>query len=256
VWVWSARLAAAPRGDVALDEVADRWTGEGAGDRLGGALWCGADLTGDGLGDVLVGGSLAGPDDAGLVALVDPAAAPTGDTSIRDVARRVVDGPYAGGWFGAALATGDLDGDGALELVVGAPGFDAGRGRAHRYLAADWLADGRVVAQTVIASERTRAPGDHLGRSVAVAELDGDGRDDLLIGAPDWRSGDAYDIGRVWVWFGREAWGPLLPEGGAADATILGTRAFQQVGGRIAAADLDGDGRAELLLPTRADRPR
>ena len=43
---------------------------------------------------------------------------------------------------------------------------------------------------------------DHFGRVLYRAELDGDGHDDLLVGAPDYRlsRGGGYDVGRLWFW--------------------------------------------------------
>jgi len=69
---------------------------------------------------------------------------------------------------GYSLASGDLDGDGEVEWVVGAPGAGV-----------VWVLSSDGTPETRLASDLGR-----FGHSVAVADVDGDGADDLLVGAP------------------------------------------------------------------------
>src|SRR6185503_11464809 len=112
-------------------------------------------------------------------------------TTLADGLRLVAEGESQDFGFSVAPA-GDVNGDGIPDLIVGAPSYDGIQdfaGRAYLFLgpfdadrsAAD--ADATISAVTF---------GDNLGFSVAGAgDTDGDGFDDLLIGA---RSNDAQGI--------------------------------------------------------------
>ncbi len=133
------------------------------------------------------------------------------------------------GWLGAALATGDLDGDGRADLAAGAPGALDGAGAVAIWWGAAWPeGPGLVLAG--------RTPGDHLGTSLAIADWDGDGVDDLAAGAPRADEG-GESAGLLAVLAG----GAGLPERGPelaldqADRLLVGTQPYLQAGGVLAA---------------------
>jgi hypothetical protein len=143
----------------------------------------------------------------------------------------------------AILASRDLDGDGASDLVTGIHDWDGGPGMVavHRGPVAGHRAtsDADVLLTSV-------ASADQAGRSIAYGEdLNGDGWEDLLVGAAN-RDGR----GAVYV-----AYGPLSGDATLDADTILGTVDDANFGaGIVGIADQDGDGNAEIAVGAPAEK--
>ncbi|MEL6793110.1 MAG: hypothetical protein AAFP78_06635, partial [Pseudomonadota bacterium] len=183
------------------------------------------DVDGDGIGDFLLGApgfDVGALEDAGAAYIISgadvPAAADSsgfvdvdsliglssyrlkGDSSLFD--RGVV----FGGELGADLAAGDIDGDGVADILVGAPGADAGTGSPNKgeaYIvfggatnfetldAAD-AADDNVLTLAGLDGDtgfRLIGPRGELDQATGLAitvigDVDGDGIDDFVVAAP------------------------------------------------------------------------
>jgi len=150
--------------------------------------------------------------------------------------------PYAHmGWSVAAV--GDVDADGHDDFLAGAPVADpAGLGDSGSAL----LYSGATGA--LLRRHDGLAQGDKLGWSVAKAgDVDGDGIPDYLLGAPDADPGGLPNAGSVFLHSG--ATGQLLRRwDGSQGGEYLGT---SLAGG----ADLDGDGRPEVIAGAPSARP-
>ncbi|MEZ6038840.1 MAG: FG-GAP-like repeat-containing protein [Planctomycetota bacterium] len=195
------------------------------GDRFGQSIARLPDTDGDGVDDYAIGAPQVTPA-SGLVA--------AGRVSVFSGAtgahRFSIDGTLWRGAFGAAVAgSGDLDGDGRGDLLIGAPGewtslTNFGAGRVHRRSGASGTSLGVVVGSQV---------GMRLGSSLAsVGDLTGDGRSEFVVGAP--RYGVVADgDGRVELRDGQS--GALL----WSDHGAFGSRLGSAV---VGPGDIDNDG--------------
>ncbi|MEV7320666.1 hypothetical protein [Streptomyces sp. NPDC093970] len=176
-----------------------------------------------------------------------------------------------GGWAdhyeltggGQVAASGDVNGDGYTDVVVGAPddrdsagglttpggffvhfGGPGGPGsREGGYNRQYWTQNSPGVPGV-------NRPGDRFGAALSVRDVDGDGYDEVAVGAPGNDIGGAVDAGTVWVM-----------RGSATGLTTKGVRVLSQSpravpgtperGDRFGAAvrliDADRDGRASLI---------
>jgi len=155
-------------------------------------------------------------------------------------------------YAGYSVAGADLDDDGYSDLVIGAMQRDAnGSNAGEVYLLyggpGGWGTD--VELDDADASFVGHSSGDKAGYAAAAGgDLDGDGIDDLVIGARD-ADGGASDSGAVYVLLGGGGWGKGTDLGQEADGSLLGVDAEDGAGASVAVApDVNGDGIDDLLI--------
>lgn len=198
----------------------EKIVGDVIGDRFGAAIASG-DFDRDGFDDLAIGAPIAGKVYIHWGTPVGVAADPL----------QVFEGT-PGDRFGAAIASGDLTGDGFDDLVVGAP-LGGGSGRIHVFQGsmAHVLAPGPVVDAPAGALE--------FGAAVAIGnDAIADSAADVLVGAP----GSA--MGGVFVF-------PVISDvlSGTATSTRAGASAGGGYGAAVAAAgDVDGDGLGDFIV--------
>ncbi|HET9322326.1 MAG TPA: integrin alpha [Gaiellaceae bacterium] len=171
-----------------------------------------------------------------------------------------IDGAAEGDNAGVSVAgAGDVNGDGRADVVVGAH-FADNNSRADSGSAS--IVFGRATPRTVDLARLGQAgiridgaaAGDLAGWSVAGAgDVNADGRADVLVGARGADTNDRAGSGSAYVVFGRAAPGVVdLAALGPAGFRIDGAAAGDEAGGSVAGAgDLNGDGRADVLVGAR-----
>jgi hypothetical protein len=243
---------------------------------LGASLAIG-DVNGDGIEDILAGAATSSSPQgerlfAGTIYAIFGSSA-WGSGLARDLADPreadlMVFGPGLLSFFGFQIAVGDVNGDGVPDIVASAPLADGPQGErpeaGHVYVIFGGV---HLVRGTV----RDVAPGsaagadvtifgataqDLLGYALLLADVNGDGVLDLCVSAlqADGPEEKRPDAGEVYIFFGgmalassraRDVAGLVAP---APDVILYGGEAFDEFGAALAAADLDGNGVADLLI--------
>ncbi|NIB98606.1 FG-GAP-like repeat-containing protein [Halobacterium sp. R2-5] len=156
----------------------------------------------------------------------------SGTTPLGD-AETKFEGASANDTFGAALAHGDLNGDGVEDLIVGAPENDTASGNKSGavYVFYGPVNETDVDAASADVTLTGVDDSDRAGYSVAAGDVNDDGTDDVVVGAPlNDRNGSSAGIAYV-------VHGGDLPESASlaeADRKLVGASAGDRAGWAVA----------------------
>ncbi|MFF5205964.1 FG-GAP repeat protein [Streptosporangium sp. NPDC000396] len=214
------------------------------GDAFGSALAAG-DFDGDRCADLAVGvseedRSRPGTDGDGIVQLFHGSAGglrPGEVIEAGDLGRR-----RGSDRFGAALAAGDLDGDGDDELVIGIPGLGGGGVGVYG------LKGGRpqvITEKTGWVGQRAQET-DQFGAVLAAGDFNGDGRAEIAVGAPADSFPERNGQGSVTVLDLRRRKATLLTQDSPGIAGL--GEPWDFFGAALATGDFNADGRADLAI--------
>jgi Ca2+-binding RTX toxin-like protein len=240
-----------------------RLDGAAVDDHVGVAVAAVADQDGNGLQDLLTGAPQADRDgnaDAGVAYLFFTPSSPD-STDLRDLQDvesgegYAIFGEAAGDLAGYALAgIADLNGDGRADLLVGAPGSDAGGAEGGAAYVLWGKADDTPVQLTDIAAGTggfriAGMEGEQAGSALAaLGDLNGDGKAEILVGAPGADGG----AGAAYVVFGKDSTAEVdlsAVAAGVGGYRITGMSTGEAAGMRLAAlGDVNGDGRGDMLI--------
>ncbi|HND33773.1 MAG TPA: MopE-related protein, partial [Myxococcota bacterium] len=145
----------------------------------------------------------------------------------------------------------DFDGDGTNDALVGAYGNDTAASAA----GAAYVVYGPVTGTFNLSGADTKITGvgsaSYLGAQVAGGDMDGDGADDVFVGAPSYDYGSRTNSGAIYVFH-------TLPSGTVSASScnwgIYGDSASDQLGNHpITFGDVDDDGNTDVLVSSAAD---
>ncbi|HRQ53432.1 MAG TPA: integrin alpha [Ignavibacteriaceae bacterium] len=212
-------------------------TGAAAGDLFGFSVSTAGDVNGDGYSDVIVGAYAndAGGSNAGRAYIY------FGGSVMNNTADVILTGVAAADFFGFSVSlTGDVNGDGYSDVIVGAYNNDAGgnnAGRAYIYYG------GSTMDNTADLILTGAAANDLHSRSVSSAgDVNGDGYSDVIVGAQSNDAGGS-NAGRAYIYFG----GPAMNN--IADVILTGAAANDLFGISVSTAgDVNGDGYSDVVV--------
>lgn len=257
--------------DLGADDGADVTVFGGVlGDNLGFSV-LGADLNADGIDDVIVGAPAASGTedprtDQGEVYVFFGSADLAGTFDIAESPESArITGAEGFSRVGHAIATGDVNGDDDVDLVLGAP--FAGR-QPDTPPGSERTTVGEVYAIfggadfggyiSIITGQQDFAVGGReefgqFGAAVTVSDLNDDGIGDIVAGAPQADPpSELEDAGVVYVFFGREDLGGRISiADGAHDAIIPGTTDGENLGFPLSRGDFNADGVDDVAIGAR-----
>ena len=233
---------------MALSQADYAFTGQSAYEKAGFSVSFAGDVDDDGLDDILIGAFASNENayQSGRAYLV--LSGNLGSPGTIDLANSdyIFDGEASNDQAGYSVASaGDVDDDGLADLLIGAPQnseFAVYGGKSYLILGASLGSSSAISLAQADYTFIGESDFDNAGQAVSSAgDIDGDGRDDILIGAPS-SDNAGTNSGTAYVVLASSLTSPTIALSNA-DYTFDGESSFDSAGTGVASAgDVDGDG--------------
>jgi hypothetical protein len=238
-----------------LNEAQLQFIGENGGDNAGYSVSSAGDVDGDGLDDILVGADLNdfGGGDAGKIYLI--LGSSLGVSSIIDLSLAdysfIGEGSY--NFAGSSVSSaGDVDGDGLDDILIGAWGNGNGgvdAGKVYLILGSSLGVSSIIDLSLADYSFIGENSYNFAGSSVSSAgDVDGDGLDDILIGASGNDEAGPY-AGKIYLILGSSLGVSSIIDLSVSDYSFIGESNYDYAGNSVSSAgDVNGDGLDDILI--------
>ena len=227
-----------------------------------------SDIDSDGYGDILISATKAGTASEGEVYLFfGDEEGFSGYYSAEDDPDLTFKSERDDQILGGSLAVGDLNGDNLPDILIGAPKYYTGPGEGGWGVTAGavWFYWGDTKANMLADDPVNLAVGSNefirgertieAGTSICVGDFNGDGKDDLAIGAPMSSSGNMHHNGKVFIFYGPITFPGNFLWTNDADVEIHGALNGEELGTTLTKGDIDGDSIDDLVMGAPRSSP-
>jgi len=240
-----------------------------------------ANINNDSMADIIIGARLAdsasGGVDSGKLYIFygrDIQGYGNGNSFDADLHANVtINGSAGGDNFGNKFTTGDVNGDGTNDIIVGAysadpPGRGSNAGKVYIFYGDSINLSGYGPGNSFDANTSANitingsAGGDILGLALLTGDLNNDGKADIIIGGYDTDPPNrGVDAGKTYVFYGGDfgvtgyGTGNSFDANTSANFTINGSAGGDKFGRTLAIGDVNDDGLSDLIVSAYFEDP-
>ncbi len=242
-----------------------RALGKDAYDMSGRAVSHG-DINGDGYNDIIIGAcvDIQNSNKSGTVYVIFGSSNPPSTLDLStESADITVFGAADDDRSGESVGSGDVNGDGYDDIIIGAPNANS---PGALYAGMVYVIFGSSSPPPTIDLSTTSADitiggkdfMDYCGQSVASRDVNGDGFDDIIIGAYGAKPGGRQRAGETYVIFSDSFSSPpytIYLNTQSPDITVCGAAEADNSGWTVASGDVNGDGYEDIIIGAPHAKP-